>query len=129
MESDTVSTGSNPWRALFERCQQTNWSLDEIRDCIGESPLNTDLLLKELQFLSDDEEMVAFRIVREYSREAAQQWDDGSKSSEWKQAKHRHKDIMQIHQQLCSDLEQRQQELDTIEQHQENILQKFSLQS
>ena len=125
-ESKTVQTVSNPWNELFEQCQQTNWTLEEIRDCLSHSNLNTLPLLRELQFLSDDEEMKAFRIVRQYSTEAAQQWSDASKSTEWQQAQTRHNTITQSHQQLCTELEEQQQTLETLEREQEDLLQKFS---
>lgn len=125
-ESEPVSTAPNPWNELFEQCQQTNWSLDEIRDCIAESNLSTDPMLKELQFLSDDEEMKAFRIVRQHCLEAAQKWANASKSTEWKQAQRRHQSITQSYQQLCNELEQHQSKLEQTEREQELTLQKFS---
>ena len=125
-ESNTIPTVSNPWNELFEQCQQTNWTLEEIRDCISGSNLDTTPLLKELQFLSDDEEMKAFRIVRQYLTEAAQQWDDASKSPQWQQAQQRYDTIKQNHQQLYMELEAQQKTLEDLEREQENLLQKFS---
>ena len=75
-------------------------------------------MLKELQFLSDDEEMKAFRIVRQHCLEAAQKWANASKSTEWKQAQRRHQSITQSYQQLSK--------LEQTEREQELTLQKFS---
>ena len=125
-EPEPISTGPNPWTELFEQCQQTNWSLEEIRDCIARADLNAGPLLKELQFLSDDEEMKAFRIVRQYSTESAQEWDLGSRSTKWQQAQTQYDTIQQRYQHLSNELEQQQQALERIERNQEQTLQKFS---
>ena len=72
MEKDAPSTSpeENPWQVLFQQCQQISLGLDEIRGCLDHSSLNTQPLLAELQFLSDNEEMKAFRLVRDYCTDA-----------------------------------------------------------
>ena len=128
LEEDETSTpeDENPWQILFQQCQNTNWSLDEIRSCLDSSPLNTQSLLSELQFLSDDDEMKGFRIVRDYCAQSAEQWNHGNRSILWQQTHDSHQQLTLQHQNLCQKLDSHQETLESIEKEQEATLQKFS---
>lgn len=123
LQSDIQSTESNPWTCLFETCQATSWSLDEIRACLDEAKVNTLPLLTDLQFLSDDDEMIAYKLVREYCSNQSKEWIRNSQSTEWKEAYHRNSER---HLDLCSELDGQHKSLTELETQQETLQTKYN---
>lgn len=126
LQGSRVSLSQNPWSSLFETCQATNWSLDEIRTTLSTAKVDTSALLRELQFLSDDDEMVAYKLVREYCTDKSQIWEDASQSEEWYKLRNQHQRMKQSHIDLCSELDKRQTHLAELESQQDALLLKYN---
>lgn len=119
-------TENNPWQLLFETCQETNWTLDEIRTCLDNATVPTTPLLKELQFLSDDDEMKAFTLVRTYCREQEALWIQSAQPTKWKEARVQHAEYTALHAERSTEMESLQAQLTDMETKQEALLRKHT---
>ncbi len=66
----------NPWKELLEAIQASGMTLDEFRNILDQSELPITNLLQILQFLSDDEEMIAYTEIRTHCQAKATEWED-----------------------------------------------------
>lgn len=125
LKNTKVVPKQNPWTSLFETCQATNWSLDEIRLTLDTAKVNTLPLLKDLQFLSDDDEMSAYTLVREYCKKHSHQWAETCQSPEWHELHNQHQDSQDLYTELCTELNRQQAILVDLETQQETLEVKY----
>ena len=116
----------NPWLSLIQVCKASPITLDALRNIFDVSLLPTQTLLKELQFLSDEQELFAFRNIETYSLEQADLWEISQLSTKEQSL---HAQILTQtadHQELELELSQNQEQLDDLETKQFALLLKLS---
>ena len=112
----------NPWTLLIEDCMASSMTMDDFRELLDQSILSTTTLLKELQFLSDDDEMVAWKIIRLYCMEMGTQWTYNQHSDSWKELNAKRSTLIGQTEELEADLQKAQTLLENLEIEQSTLL-------
>jgi hypothetical protein len=120
------SPQENPWTLLIQDCMASSMTLDGFREVLDQSMLATNTLLKELQFLSDDDEMLAWKTIRLYCIEMGTQWTYNQHSDLWKTLNAKQSKLIETEEQLESDLNEAQTLLETLEVEQSTLLAQFA---
>jgi len=122
---ETSAPLPNPWIALLKDCQNSSMTLDAFRELLDASSLSTTVLLKELQFTSEDQEIQAFNSIRTYCLDMAKDWSTKQKPTV-ATLKQQHSTSLSLQRQLEIDLNNVQTQLDSSETKQSALMIKLS---